>query len=78
MPSNLSERTLFSVWSEDMEGFYDNASPFMHLNIKTNKQWKNLFTSEATFRNFIVMQIRKPENEGTLFREYWKKIGEKN
>ena len=29
-----------------------------------------LFTSEATFRNFIVMQIRKPENEGILFREY--------
>ena len=24
---------------------------------------------KAKFFNFIVMQIRKPENEGTLFRE---------
>ena len=24
---------------------------------------------KATLLNFMVMQIRKPENEGTLFRE---------
>ena len=26
---------------------------------------------KATFLNFMVMQTRKPENKGTLFREYW-------
>ena len=27
------------------------------------------FIQEATFLNFMVMQIRKPENKGTFFRE---------
>ena len=27
------------------------------------------FSQKAKFLNFMVMQIRKPENEGTLFRE---------
>ena len=27
------------------------------------------FKSKATFLNFLVMQIRKPENEDTLFKE---------
>ena len=30
---------------------------------------KNYLRQKAKFLNFMVMQIRKPENEGTLFRE---------
>ena len=30
---------------------------------------KNCLRQKAKFLNFMVMQIRKPENEGTLFRE---------
>ena len=63
-----------------MEGVQDNASAFMHLDIKTNKSWFNKinFLNQAEsvmseslsrkFLNFMVMQIGKPENEGTLFR----------
>ena len=60
-----------------MEGVNDNATSFMHLNIKASKKWQKI-TSEtkishlhqkAKFLNFIVMKMRKPENEGTLFRE---------
>ena len=52
----------------------------MHLDIKTNKSWFNKinFLNQAEsvmseslcrkFLNFMVMQIGKPENEGTLFR----------
>ena len=29
-------------------------------------------TFRHTFVNFMVMQIRKPENEDTLFSELWK------
>ena len=29
----------------------------------------NHLYQKAKFLNFMVMQIRKPENEGTLFRE---------
>ena len=32
---------------------------------------------KATFLNFMIMQIIKPESEGTLFREYWKERSRK-
>ena len=32
---------------------------------------------KATFLNFKVMYIRKPENEGTLFRKLWKENSRK-
>ena len=48
-----------------MEGIHDNASPFMHLNKK--KQTNNGLIE--LFKPSSVMQIIKPENEGTLFRE---------
>ena len=61
---------------EEMEGVNDNASAFMHLNIKTNKQWqKTIFKPSRVIyvrklsSNFMLMQIRKPENEGTFFRD---------
>ena len=57
-----------------MEGVHDNASAFMHLNIKSKKYWVKLtfqtklshLCQKAIFLNFMVMQIRKPENEGTF------------
>ena len=60
-----------------MEGVHDNASAFMHLNIKASSSWLKLtfktklsnLCQKATFLNFMVMQIRKPENESTLFKE---------
>ena len=29
-------------YKEEMEGVHDNASAFMHLNIKTNSEWLQL------------------------------------
>ena len=63
--------------SKEMEGVNDNASGFMHLNIKTNEEWPKItfknkpshLRQKAKSLNFIVMQIREPENEDTLFRE---------
>ena len=60
-----------------MEGVNDNASAFMHLNMKTNEEWPKItfknkpsqLRQKAKSLNFIVMQIREPENAGTLFRE---------
>ena len=49
----------------------------MHLNIKKINNGKKIIfqtkpshlREKAKFVNFVVMQIRKPENEGTVFRE---------
>ena len=68
-----------------MEGVHDNASAFMHLNIKSKKYWVKLtfqtklshLCQKATFLNFMVMQIRKPENEGNQ-GVMERKIQEKN
>ena len=75
---------------EEIEGVKDNTSAFMHLNIKINKSINNgkklLFKpsqviyirQKAKFLNFMVMQVRKPENEGTFLGSNEKKIQEKN
>ena len=62
---------------KEIEGVDDNASAFMHRNVKTNEEWPKItiknkpshLRQKAKFLNFIVMQIREPENAGTLFRE---------
>ena len=62
---------------KEIEGIDDNASAFMHRNVKTNEEWPKItiknkpshLRQKAKFLNFIVMQIREPENAGTLFRE---------
>ena len=49
----------------------------IHLNINANKYWwkttlktkLNHLRQKDKFLNFMAMQIRKPENEGTLFKE---------
>ena len=49
----------------------------MHQNIKTNNSWLKLSFGKkpshlcqgAIFLNSMVMHIREPKNEGTLFRE---------
>ena len=60
-----------------MKEVYDHARAFMHQNIKTNDSWLNLtfgakpshLCQRATFLDFMVMHIREPKNESTLFRE---------
>ena len=62
---------------KEIEGVDDNASAFMHRNVKTNEEWPKItiknkpshLRQKAKFLNFIVMKIREPENAGTLFRE---------
>ena len=56
-----------------MEGVHNNASAFIK---KKRKKKKRLMAKvnflnqyESFFRNFSVTHIRKPENEGTSFRE---------
>ena len=64
---------------EEMEWVDDNASAFMHLNIKINNGKKLLFKPSRVIYvrklsfNFMVMQIRKPENEGTFLGSNEKK-----
>ena len=63
---------------EEMEGVNNDASAFMHLNIKTIMEKKLLFKSSRViyvtkFLNFMVMQMRKPENEGTFLGSNEKK-----
>ena len=62
---------------KEIEGVDDNASAFMHRNVKINEEWPKItiknkpshLRQKAKFLNFIVMQIREPEIAGTLFRE---------
>ena len=57
----------------------------MHQNIKTNNSWLKLsfgkkpshLCQRATFLNSMVMHIREPKNEGTLFREQQKERSRK-
>ena len=64
---------------EEMEWVDDNASAFVHLNIKINNGKKLLFKPSRVIYvrklsfNFMVMQIRKPENEGTFLGSNEKK-----
>ena len=63
---------------EEMEGVHDNASAFMHLNIKQINSGKKLLFKPSPIicirklvfsTSWYIMQIRKPENECTFFRE---------
>ena len=61
-----------------MEGVNNDATAFMHLNIKTIMEKKLLFKRSRViyvtkFLNFMVMQMRKPENEGTFLGSNEKK-----
>ena len=62
---------------EEMEGVNDNTSAFMHLNIKQIMAKNLLFKPSQVIyirkpvfsTSWYIMQIRKPENESTFFRE---------
>ena len=59
-----------------MEGVYDNASVFMHWNIKAKSYLKVNFLNQvealcqkATFLNFVIMHIRNKKMKILYFNE---------
>ena len=59
---------------------YIHASKYKNKTLMAKVNFLNQtesFNSESYVSHIMVMQIIKPENEGTLFREHWKERSRK-